>query len=638
MYRSSAALLSIFILFCTAFTVPASSISVSYSAGDGSSAVSSSENFHLDDATSLREETMLGTDRLYQARQAEGTGSNSIKQKLSGNGCSVENSIDSVGAFSAAASAAASPEGADLSQQVAGIGELSASIQGTKGDDVAGQEASVLGGVLSSSQSLSASAGDGVSAAQATKMAGIVGRVSSGAISSDKAMLASGSFLGAGTLEATMSAQAEGAAQSQASVAVDGTEWLKQSDLDDASQDGVGMAVEGLRLDDLGNVGSFTMQAASIDRADYEKDKADRAVAVKAEQTVSSGTGSEEDGVGSTVMYLNNPNAYILAGWKWTQNNPQIKLYLKKDANFNNEGLDAEATKRAIEAAANMWDDAVAQNLFADSNLVTITESANINTDTKDGYNTHGWKPITDGLAVSRTFYSTTKVGGYYPAVESDVTYDSDYNWATNGGNYDVQSVAAHELGHTIGLGDLYGKPEYTGDTDQVMHYYTGVKHTLGVGDRTGATLLYGRNDGAIPIFRMYSPYVTDHFYTANYDEYTNGAVKVGYSQEGILGYLYPTSMPGTIPVYRMYSPYTKDHFYTINYNEYTTGAVKVGYSQEGILGYLYVTSELGTAPAYRMYSPQVTDHFYTINYNEYTTGAVKVGYSQEGTLGYLLL
>ncbi len=572
---------------------------------------------------------MLGTDRLYQVRQAEGTGSNSIKQKLSGNGCTVENSIDSVGELSVAASAAASPDGVDLSQQVAGAGELSASIQGTQGDDSAGQEASVLGGVLSSSQSLSASAGDGVSAAQATKMAGVIGRVSSGAISEEKAMITSGSFLGAGTLSAEMNAQSDGSVQSQASVAVDGTEWLKQSDIDEVSQDGVGMAVEGLRLDDLGNVGSFTMQAASMDRADYEKDVADRAV--------SSDKGSEEDGVGSTVMYLNNPNAYLLAGWKWTQNNPQIKMYLKKDANFNNEGLDAEATKRAIEAAANTWDNAVPQNLFADSNLVTVTEASNINTDTKDGYNTHGWKPITEGLAYSRTYYSTSKVGGYYPALESDIVYDSDYQWATNGGNYDVQSVALHEMGHTIGLGDLYGKPEYAGDTDQVMHYYTGVKHELGVGDRTGACLLYGRYDGAIPVFRMYSPYVTDHFYTTNYDEYSSGAVKVGYSQEGILGYLYPTNVPGTIPIYRMYSPYVKDHFYTTNYDEYSSGAVKVGYSQEGLLGYLYITNEPGTTPAYRMYSPQVTDHFYTTNYDEYTTGAVKVGYSQEGTLGYLL-
>ena len=29
----------------------------------------------------------------------------------------------------------------------------------------------------------------------------------------------------------------------------------------------------------------------------------------------SSDKSSEEDGVGSAVMYLNNPNAYILTGW-----------------------------------------------------------------------------------------------------------------------------------------------------------------------------------------------------------------------------------------------------------------------------------------------------------------------------------
>jgi hypothetical protein len=60
-----------------------------------------------------------------------------------------------------------------------------------------------------------------------------------------------------------------------------------------------------------------------------------------------------------------------------------------------------------------------------------------------------------------------------------------------------VQSVALHEMGHTIGLGDLYGKPAYSGDTDQVMHYYTGVKHELGVGDRTGAQKLYGGSAGS---------------------------------------------------------------------------------------------------------------------------------------------
>ncbi len=145
--------------------------------------------------------------------------------------------------------------------------------------------------------------------------------------------------------------------------------------------------------------------------------------------------------------------------------------------------------------------------------------------------------------------------------------------------------------------------------------------------------------DTLVPVYRMYSPYVTDHLYTTSYNEYTKGAVNVGYSQEGILGYLYLTKVPGTVPLYRMYSPYVLDHLYTTSYDEYTTGAVNVGYRQEGILGYLYLNSgTTGTSPVYRMYSPYATDHFYTTSYNEYTTSAVNVGYSQEGILGYLYL
>jgi hypothetical protein len=206
MYRGFATSLMIYFLLLAAHVTPASAISISYNTGEGGKAVSSWQNFNLDDAAFLSEATILDSGKLYQTRQAAGSGSNSIKQLLSGNGYTVENSIDSVGTLSVASSAAASSEGVDMGQQVAGAGELSASIQGIQGADSAGQEASVLGGVLSSSQSLSASAGDGVFAAQATEMAGIIGRVSSGAISEEKAMITSGSFLGAGTLEAKMNA------------------------------------------------------------------------------------------------------------------------------------------------------------------------------------------------------------------------------------------------------------------------------------------------------------------------------------------------------------------------------------------------------------------------------------------------
>ena len=141
--------------------------------------------------------------------------------------------------------------------------------------------------------------------------------------------------------------------------------------------------------------------------------------------------------------------------------------------------------------------------------------------------------------------------------------------------------------------------------------------------------------DNLVPVYRMWSPSNTDHFYTTSYNEYSTTAVNYGYQQEGILGYVYSTPQAGSIPIYRMWNPYNTDHLYTTNYNEYSTTAVNYGYQQESILGYVYSTPQAGSIPIYRMWSPYNTDHFYTTNYNEYSTTAVNYGYQQEGILGY---
>jgi hypothetical protein len=36
--------------------------------------------------------------------------------------------------------------------------------------------------------------------------------------------------------------------------------------------------------------------------------------------------------------------------------------------------------------------------------------------------------------------------------VETDVTFNNNVTWTTSGSNYDTQAVAAHELGHALGL------------------------------------------------------------------------------------------------------------------------------------------------------------------------------------------
>lgn len=52
--------------------------------------------------------------------------------------------------------------------------------------------------------------------------------------------------------------------------------------------------------------------------------------------------------------------------------------------------------------------------------------------------------------------------------LDSDIILNTKHKWSTNvsGDSYDVQSVATHELGHSLHLGDLYGSD----DTEKTMY------------------------------------------------------------------------------------------------------------------------------------------------------------------------
>jgi hypothetical protein len=190
-----------------------------------------------------------------------------------------------------------------------------------------------------------------------------------------------------------------------------------------------------------------------------------------------------------------NANAYVLMGRKWTQTDPQIIMSLKDDALLAATGMSKTSVLSAVSAAANTWDSATNQNLFSDSGATT-TATANWK---YDGVNNMAFTPYATGctaLAATGVWYKTQGIaaGQMYKIVESDMTFNSNLKWTTTGetGKLDFQSVVLHELGHTIGLGDLYNKAAFAKDTTQVMHYYTGVKRSLGNGDATGVWKLYG--------------------------------------------------------------------------------------------------------------------------------------------------
>ena len=466
------------------FVAPVMGISIGYNTGGSGSSVSSHTRYSLDDSASLEEHAVLGDGGIFQSRQASGNGHNSIDQTVSSEGQSASNKIDSVGAFCASTSAQASDGGLGIHQSLSGSGDMEAVIGGKTALGSSSQEASVVGGELSTQQSLVASGA--IISSQDTVLRGQAGDVASGSSSQENEMTVAGGFSGDGDLKADFSAMAAERAFMSGDASFAGVPVLNGGDLQTTASGDVAMSVDGLYAQPEGELGTFGLSAANIERAP--------------------GSG--------TAQYLlpenNDPSggrqsAYVLKSYRWNTRDPQIKLYLKDDANLANEKLTAAATKIALENAANTWDAATNQNLFLDndaSGKQTVTISSTVNADVYDGKNVAAWKAISgSALAYSRTWYSSNKMNtNYYSVLESDLVFNTANGWSTNGidgtlyrgGPIDVQTVALHELGHTIGLGDLYGLSQFTNDKRQVMHYYDRVKRTLGNGDKTGAFMLYG--------------------------------------------------------------------------------------------------------------------------------------------------
>jgi hypothetical protein len=456
---------SLAIFFCC-LTTSVSALSLGISSGNGVGTVSSSTEYILDGSTQLQGQAVLGEREIFQSRELTGTGRNHIDQSISGDKYSASNVIDSRGSISTSTSIESTVNGVGLHQSLRGSGDLSAALGGITASGSSSQMAEVANGEISSSQSFAAA--DGVYAGQSTKLRGEAGCIGSRSSSAKNEMDVSGVFSGEGNLEADLSAMASKRSSVSGQASFMGIPVLNENNMDEVASG------EGLYSTPKGDLGEFGLRTAN---------KENNGIAMVTSPLL---TGPELTPTGG------RSTAYCLLGYRWNKKDPQIKWYLRDDAKLRGEGLDKYAVQGAIAAAANTWDAATNQNLFADTNLVTI--SSTVKADIRDGNNAVAWNSFSPGaLAYARTWYQSCKIGGYYSAIESDINLNTGYRWSTtgSGSNIDVQSVVLHEMGHTIGLGDLYGKSQFASDTRQTMHYYTGVKRTLGNGDKTGAWQLY---------------------------------------------------------------------------------------------------------------------------------------------------
>lgn len=270
-----------------------------------------------------------------------------------------------------------------------------------------------------------------------------------------------------------------------------GMEVVNDGILQELDSGEVEMAVDGLYQLQRGNIGAFGLIAASTVSSRAASTQSAAPLPTVQVQGAITKEGSHPEIVNAP---LGNANSNKIWGIKIKT---PIQLYLRADSNLKAEGLDAVNVASEVSSAANTWDywtKPNQNNLFQPR--VTI-DAAKVS-DKKDGYNVVSFIPISQScLAYTRTWFSGSSLS------EADMCFNMNYQWTTDwsaakNGVYDVQAVALHELGHYVGLGDLYNLPTSDprqSDKNQQMNSINGIngpRHSLGAGDIAGVRQIYG--------------------------------------------------------------------------------------------------------------------------------------------------
>jgi len=168
---------------------------------------------------------------------------------------------------------------------------------------------------------------------------------------------------------------------------------------------------------------------------------------------------------------------------KW----PETVNYVINPA--NPQSLDESFVTNAIFNSAETWDVSTSKELMDDTYAIDYTATYGI----QDYENaiTFGNYPTAGVIAVTTVWYNpATKA-----IVEFDVMFDTDWTWgdaAVATSTMDLQNIATHELGHGVGLADIYdsicSKVTMYGYSD----YGETQKRTLEQPDITGLQTLYG--------------------------------------------------------------------------------------------------------------------------------------------------
>ncbi|MFH1065369.1 MAG: matrixin family metalloprotease [Nanoarchaeota archaeon] len=155
----------------------------------------------------------------------------------------------------------------------------------------------------------------------------------------------------------------------------------------------------------------------------------------------------------------------------------------------NPDGLSEEFVTSAFSASAETWDAATSNELF--NNAYSVDYSAQYGVQNYQNAVVFGAYPDSNVIAVTSVWY--TRKGRQI--VEFDMLFNTGFSWgdaSVDPAVMDFRNIATHELGHSVGLADLYT----SSCTAVTMYGYSTEgetsKRTLEQPDVTGLQKMYG--------------------------------------------------------------------------------------------------------------------------------------------------